>query len=127
MAGATVTNPEEGSLENRVSTMAGQAIEAWRARGLDGTVPSPRGGEMPATMAAGILSIEFLVHAWDLGQASGNEVVVSDEVVPTSPGSPRSSSPAAAVPRSPTSRSPAADAGALERLAAYSGRTPVSA
>lgn len=81
MAGATIVNPEEGSLENRVSTMAGEAIEAWRARGVEGMVSGPGGHDVPATVAATILSIEFLLHAWDFAQASGQQVVVSDEVV----------------------------------------------
>jgi uncharacterized protein (TIGR03086 family) len=81
MAGANVVNPEEGSLENRVSTMAGTAIEAWRARGVEGMVSGPGGHELPATVAATILSIEFLIHAWDFAQTSGQQVVVSDEVV----------------------------------------------
>lgn len=127
MAGATVTNPEEGSLENRVSTMAGQAIEAWRARGLEGTVASPRGGEMPASIAAGILSIEFLLHAWDLGQASGHEVVVSDAVVAYVTEIAEKLVPGGRGAAFADEQVPAADADALERLAAYSGRTPVSA
>ena len=36
--------------------------------------------EMPAGAALGILSIEFLVHAWDFAQATGQQVAVSDEV-----------------------------------------------
>ena len=52
MAGATVVNPEEGSLENRVSVMAAQAIDAWRTVDLDGTVPGPGGDEMPAAFGA---------------------------------------------------------------------------
>ena len=128
MAGVTVTSPETGPLEHRVATMAAQAIEGWRTRGLDGTVPSPAGGEMPAAMAAGILSIEFLLHGWDFAQASGQEVVVSDEVVDyvrsiaekLVPGSRERGAFAEEQP-------PASGAGPLERLAAYAGRTPLAA
>jgi uncharacterized protein (TIGR03086 family) len=128
MAGVTVTNPETGPLEHRVATMAAQAIEGWRARGLDGTVPSPAGGEMPAAMAAGILSVEFLLHGWDFAQASGQEVVVSDEVVEyvqsiaekLVPGSRERGAFA-------EEKTPAADANPLERLAAYAGRAPIAA
>ena len=128
MAGVTVTNPGTGSLEHRVATMAAQAIEGWRSRGLDGTVPSPAGGEMPAAMAAGILSVEFLLHGWDFAQASGQEVVVSDEVVDyvraiaekLVPGSRERGAFA-------EEQTPAADASPLERLAAYAGRTPLAA
>ena len=35
---------------------------------------------MPAVLAASILSIELLVHAWDFAVATGQEVKVSDEV-----------------------------------------------
>ena len=45
-------NPEEGSLENRVSVMAAQVIDAWRTVDLDGTVPGPGGSEMPASIGA---------------------------------------------------------------------------
>ena len=128
MAGVTVTNPETGPLEHRVATMSAQAIEGWRTRGLDGVVPSPAGGEMPAAMAAGILSIEFLLHAWDFAQASGQDVVVSDEVVEyvqslaekLVPGGRERGAFA-------EQQTPAADAGPLERLAAYAGRTPLPA
>jgi uncharacterized protein (TIGR03086 family) len=128
MAGVTVTNPDTGSLEHRVATMAAQAIEGWRARGLDGTVPSPAGGEMPAAMAAGILSIEFLLHGWDFAQASGQRVAVADEVVEYVQ--------AIAEKLVPPSRergafaeekTPAAGASPLDRLAAYAGRTPLAA
>lgn len=128
MAGVTVTNPESGPLEHRVATMAAEALEGWRARGLDGMVPAPGGGEMPAAMAAGILSVEFLLHGWDFAQASGQEVVVSDEVVEyvqsvaekTVPGAREAGAFA-------EEQTPAADAGPLERLAAYAGRTPLAA
>jgi uncharacterized protein (TIGR03086 family) len=128
MAGVTVTNPDTGSLEHRVATMAAQAIEGWRTRGLDGTVPSPAGGEMPAAMAAGILSIEFLLHGWDFAQASGQRVAVADEVVEYVQ--------AIAEKLVPPSRergafaeekTPAAGASPLDRLAAYAGRTPLAA
>ena len=35
---------------------------------------------MPAALALGILSIEFLVHAWDFARASGQQVTVPDEL-----------------------------------------------
>jgi uncharacterized protein (TIGR03086 family) len=128
MAGVTVTDPETGPLEHRVATMAAQAIEGWRTRGLDGTVPSPAGGEMPAAMAAGILSIEFLLHGWDFAQASGQEVAVSDEVVDYVRSIAEKLVPGGrergAFAEEKTS---AADANPLDRLAAYAGRTPTAA
>lgn len=127
MVGATVTNPDQGSLEHRVATMAAQVIEAWRARGLEGTVASPRGGEMPASMAAGILPIELLLHAWDLGQASGNVVVVSDEVVAYVTEIAEKLVPGGRGSAFAEEKEPATDASALDRLAAYTGRVPLPA
>ena len=127
MAGAEVTNPGEGTLEHRIATMAAQAIEAWRTRGLEGTIPAPGGGEMPAEVATRILSLEFLLHAWDFAQASGQSLPVSDEVV--------SYVQTLADPIIPAGRArgafadevdPGADATPLQRLVAFSGRTPVA-
>jgi uncharacterized protein (TIGR03086 family) len=71
--------PVTSPLEARVATAAQATLEAWHVRGLDGTVKvGPH--EMPAGAALGILSIEFLVHAWDFAQATGQQVAVSDEV-----------------------------------------------
>ena len=78
-AGASVPVVDAATPEARVAAAAQAALEAWRRRGLDGVVRLGP-GEFPATVAANILSVEFLVHTWDLAQASGQEVIVSDEV-----------------------------------------------
>jgi uncharacterized protein (TIGR03086 family) len=127
MAGVEVVNPDVGPLEHRIATMAAQAVEGWRARGLDGTVPAPGGGEMPAAFAAGIMPVEFLLHAWDMAQGSGKEIVVHDQLVDyvhklaeqLVPGG-RGSSFADEVP-SPAGADP------LEQLAAFAGRRPLEA
>jgi uncharacterized protein (TIGR03086 family) len=60
-----------------VAAAAQAALEAWHVRGLAGTVKvGPN--EMPAAAALGILSIEFLVHAWDFAQATGQRLSVPD-------------------------------------------------
>ena len=81
--------------------------------------------EMPAGAALGILSIEFLVHAWDFAQATGQQVAVSDEVAqhvlglarqiitPEARGGGSFADPIEAGP----------DAGLLDRLIAFTGRT----
>ena len=128
MAGATVVNPEEGSLENRVSVMAAQVIDAWRTVDLDGTVPGPGGSRMPASIGVVILPIELVLHGWDLAQASGQRIHISDELVEYVRGMAETVVPdgrgrgafAAEV-------SPADDATAVDRLAAYTGRTPIAA
>ena len=77
-AGASA-GPAAAPLEARVAAAAQATLEAWHARGLDGEVKvGPH--EMPAGAALGILSVEFLVHAWDFARATGQRVVVSDEV-----------------------------------------------
>ena len=123
-AGATA-DPANDPLEERVATAAQATLEAWHVRGLDGEVKvGPH--EMPAGAALGILSIEFLVHAWDFAQATGQRVVVSDEVAEHVLGAARQiitpgvrgggsfADPVTPVP----------DAGLLDRLIAFTGRKP---
>ena len=67
------------SLEQQVILAARPAVDAWQRRGLEGTVefgPSTR----PAKMMAGVLSIEFLVHAWDYAVGTGREVDAPDSL-----------------------------------------------
>ena len=124
MAGLEIVNPEEGSLENRVAVMAAQAIDAWRARGLDGTVPSPGGGEMPAVIGASILSLEFLLHGWDFAQASGQKMPVGDEVVAFVQGlADQIVPPGRGRGAFADEVELASDASPLDRLAAFSGRS----
>ncbi|MDZ5622301.1 TIGR03086 family metal-binding protein [Nocardioides bizhenqiangii] len=120
MAGATVERTE-GSAEHRVSTVAAQTITAWHAIDPDGTVEGPV-GEMPASVAAALLSAEILLHGWDLAEAMGLTVRVSDEVVGYIRG--------LSEPILPTARGrsfadevpAAADAPPLDRFAAFAGR-----
>ena len=124
MAGAEVATAETGTVESRVAFAAQQALEAWDTRGLEGTVKLGR-AEMPATLAAGILSVELLVHGWDFAQATGQQVIVSDEVshyvldqahTVISPEGRQRGAFAEAVEVGP-------DVDILERLIAFSGRT----
>ncbi|QUQ70520.1 TIGR03086 family metal-binding protein [Kutzneria sp. CA-103260] len=69
----------DGTPEERVADGGLRAIEAWRARGLDGDVRLA-GIDLPAELAAGILSIEFLVHAWDFAAAAGVDVTADDKL-----------------------------------------------
>ena len=115
--------PVASPLEARVATAAQATLEAWHVRGLDGEVKvGPH--EMPAGAALGILSIEFLVHAWDFAQATGQQVVVSDEVAQHVLGVARQIiTPEARAGGSfadPTEAGP--DAGLLGRLIAFTGR-----
>jgi uncharacterized protein (TIGR03086 family) len=113
------------SVERQVVLAARPALDAWHKRGLDGTVPFG-GGEAPARMMAGVLSLEFLVHAWDYAKATGREVTASDSLSDYVLGVARNII-------TPERRTDVgfddpvdvgADAGALERLIAYTGRRP---
>jgi uncharacterized protein (TIGR03086 family) len=79
-AGAAMPERDQDApLETQVADAAQAALEAWRRRGLGGTVElGPQ--EVPAAMPVNILSIEFLVHAWDFARATGRDVVVSEPV-----------------------------------------------
>jgi uncharacterized protein (TIGR03086 family) len=113
------------SVERQVVLAARPALDAWHKRGLDGTVPFG-GGEVPAKMMAGILSLEFLVHAWDYAKATGREVTAPEALSDYVMG-------LAKTIITPEGRSNvgfddpvdvAADARALDRLIAYTGRQP---
>ena len=127
MAGTTVTDPRTGSIEDRVAAVAAQTLEGWRTRGLEGGVAAPGGGAMPATFAAGIMPVEFLLHGWDLAQGSGQAFPVSDELVAyvhklaeqVVPGGRGTSFGEEVVP--PPGASP------MKRLAAFAGRRPIAA
>ncbi len=125
MAGVTVTNPESGSLENRVSVMAAEAIEGWRAVDLSGTIPGPGGGEMPASMAAGILSMEIALHGWDIAQSSGQPLNLPDDLVAYLRGIAETLVPGGRGSNFADEATPAENASALDRLAAYTGRAPL--
>jgi len=113
-------------IERQVIAAARPMLDAWHNRGIDGAVPFGS-GEAPATMMAGILSLEFLVHAWDYARATGREVTAPDSlsdyvmglaqviITPQGRGNVGFDDPVE-VP---------ADAGVLDRLIAYTGRQPV--
>ncbi|BBY19012.1 TIGR03086 family metal-binding protein [Mycolicibacterium litorale] len=71
-------DPSE-SVERQVILAARPALDAWHRRGLDGAI-DVGGTEMPATVLVGILSLEFLVHAWDYAAATGREVPAPDSL-----------------------------------------------
>lgn len=126
MAGGTVVNPEAGSLENRLAVMGAQAIDAWKARGLEGTIPHPSGKELPAEFFASILPVELLLHAWDLAQGSGKPISASEELVKYVAALAEGVVPGARGSSFGEEVVPDLDASALDRLAAYAGRTPIA-
>ncbi|MGD0440956.1 MAG: TIGR03086 family metal-binding protein [Acidimicrobiales bacterium] len=75
--GAPAPEVRTGSPEVRVADAAQATLEAWRKRGLDGTVnlgPS----EVPAGVVIDIVLMELLVHAWDLAKATDRTITVDD-------------------------------------------------
>lgn len=127
MAGADIPklSPSGDSVERQVIAAARPALDAWRHRGLDGTVAFG-GGQMPAKDACAILSIELLVHAWDYAGAVGHDVEASEPLAEYVLGL------AQRIIR-PELRSQAgfddpvdvaADANAVDKLVAFTGRNP---
>ena len=115
----------DGSVESQVALAARPALDAWHKRGLDGMVTAGS-NEAPAKIMAGILSLEFLVHAWDYAKATGGEVTVPDALSDYVLG-------LAKTIITPEGRSNvgfddpvdvAVDARVLDRLIAYTGRQP---
>ncbi|NYG05765.1 uncharacterized protein (TIGR03086 family) [Phycicoccus badiiscoriae] len=127
MAGANLSIPAEGSLEDKVSVLSGQAIDAWQGIDLEGTVPGAGGSDVPAMFLASILPLELLLHGWDLAQASGQELRVSDEVVGYVHDLTRGVIAQGRGSSFGNELTPSADADAVERFAAYAGRTPIHA
>lgn len=126
-AGAEFPERDRSDSVERQVVLAGRpALDAWKRRGLDGTVAFGK-KEAPAKVMAGILSLEFLVHAWDYATAVGREVNAPDSL----------SDYVMALARNirnilaPEGRDNAGfddpievpdDAGSLERLLAFTGR-----
>lgn len=79
-AGATLPNRGAGdSVERQIVGAARPALDARHHRGLHGTVTiGPN--TLPAAVVAGILSLEFPVHAWDYAKSTGHPIDVADSV-----------------------------------------------
>ncbi len=127
LAGATADVEQAGTLENRVSLTAGRAIEAWRKVDLDGTVAGPGGSPMPAAFLAGVLPVEIALHGWDLAQASGQSMHISDELVAYLREIADDVVPGGRGRSFGDEVSPAQDATPIDRLAAFAGRAPLEA
>ena len=126
LAGATVVPADEGTVENRISLTAGQAIDAWRAVDLDGTLPGPGGGEVPASDLAGLLPVELALHGWDFAQTCGVQLDISDEVVAYLRTLAQGIDPVGRENGSFKAAVTAPEgASAIDQLAAFAGRTPL--
>ncbi len=122
--GADLTDRSDATPEVRIAGLAQPTLEAFTHRGAEGTIDMGF-AELPATVVAGIVNLELLVHAWDFAKATGQEIQVSDVVSDhvtrlaeetISDQVRASGSFAAAQPVAET-------AGSLERLVAFTGRS----
>lgn len=128
MVGAEIpARDESDSAERQVVVAARPALDAWHRHGLDGSVPFGK-GEMPAKDACAILSLEFLVHAWDYAVAVGHEInapePLSEYVLELARRIIRPEVRGGAGFDDPVDVP--ADAGALDQLVAFTGRNPLT-
>ncbi|MBX5486968.1 MAG: TIGR03086 family metal-binding protein [Mycolicibacterium hassiacum] len=126
MAGAQLpARDKTGSIEEQVVRAARPTLDAWHRRGLGGTVRLGH-NEQPATVMAGVLSLEFLVHAWDYATALGRPLTAPEPLSEYVLGlAHRIITPAgrAKVGFDDPIEVPD-DASALDRLIGYTGRRP---
>ena len=98
------------------------ALEAFNARGLDGTIDMGF-AELPATTVANILNLEFLVHAWDFATARGKTLEVSPALSDYVLGLARNTiAPSMRGNSFATETIVEESAGSLDRLVAFTGR-----
>jgi uncharacterized protein (TIGR03086 family) len=90
-------------------------------------VTEPQGREIPASMGPTIIDVELLLHGWDLAEGSGQTIEISDEVVGYVAGQAEQIIAGGRGGAFGDEAGVAADAGALDRLAAYSGRRKLTA
>jgi uncharacterized protein (TIGR03086 family) len=115
---------QDAPLETQVAVAAEAVLEAWRRKGVEGTVELAS-TQLPAAAAVGILSLEFLVHAWDFAMATDREVVVSEPVCDYVQGlAAKIVTPQLRAGRFADPVTTSADAAVLDRLIAFTGRQP---
>ena len=121
--GVQVSDDAAKTPEARIADLAQPVLEAFYRRGLEGTVDMGF-AELPGTMVASILNLEFLVHAWDFSKALGTDLSVADaltdyvEVLAQQTISEQVRAGGSFAP----AQQVAETAGSLERLVAFTGR-----
>ena len=124
-AGIASTESNAGSVDERVEQVTQPILAGWRHLGLAGDVRFS-GRTLPSPLALGILSLELLVHGWDFAVALQRPFHVSDAHAAYILTLARQT-------LTPQSRITAgfdtpvlvpADASALDRLVAFTGRDP---
>jgi uncharacterized protein (TIGR03086 family) len=124
-AGIQVASPIGDSIDQRIRQVTQPILALWRRRGLvDDVVFSGR--TLPAHLALGIVSLELVVHGWDFAVALHRPLDVSDAHAAFVLGSARQTLTAESrivAGFDPPVEVPA-NAGALDRLIAFTGRDP---
>ena len=116
---------QDAPLEAQVADAARRRLRPGVDEGLEGTVElGPR--EVPAVLPVNVLSLEFLVHAWDFARATGRDVVVSEPVADYALGLAGKviTAEARGYAGFADSVEIPADAAVLDRLIAFTGRQP---
>ncbi len=75
--GVTVEPDALASRDDRIAGLAQPVLEGWRRHGIEGMVQLGH-GDLPAELAARILSMELLVHSWDFARATGQDLPPTD-------------------------------------------------
>jgi uncharacterized protein (TIGR03086 family) len=125
-AGIQTTVPDGDSIDQRIQELTQPTLGEWRRRGLAGEIVFG-GRTLPAHLALGILSLELVVHGWDFAVALHCPLHVSDahaahvlglaqQTLTTQSRATAGFDPPVPVP---------ADAAALDRLIAFTGRDPL--
>jgi uncharacterized protein (TIGR03086 family) len=124
VAASAVAASGSGSLDERVAAATAASLEAWRWRGLGGSVAVGR-STLAADLAVQIIPLELLVHGWDVARATGAQIEVAPEVACYVLEQARSLVTADKRGRSFAAEVPAGrSATVLERLIAFTGRDP---
>jgi uncharacterized protein (TIGR03086 family) len=125
-AGVVVTEPTGGAITGLIDA-GRRAVAGWRRRGIDGDA-SFAGRTMAARELLGVIGLEFVVHGWDFATAVGETLYVPDELA-------EDILHLAFKTVTPQSRRNAgfdepvtigAEAHALDRLLAFTGRDPAA-
>jgi uncharacterized protein (TIGR03086 family) len=125
-AGIATATPNGSSIDDRIERVTRPILAGWRRRGLADVVVFG-GRTLPAHLALGILSLELLVHGWDFAVALRRPLPVSDAHAGHVLGlalqtlTAQSRVIAGFDPPVPLP----ADACALDRLVAFTGRDPL--
>lgn len=125
-AGVVVSAPTGGAITGLID--AGRdAVASWRRRGIDGDV-SFAGRTMAARDLLGVIGLEFVVHGWDFATAVGETLTVpdalADAILHLGYRTVTAQSRRHAGFDEPVAIG--ADASALDRLLAYTGRNPAA-